>query len=202
MASDEPLPDRCAAQTRSGGYCEKHSSAGRDRCRFHGGHSPGPESNSRNLQHGATASHETLLEHLDEGNLEWIEELAIAYWDLAGLEPDDPRCDLIMDAAVSSYQCWAARSEAIASDLTTERLVAVDDNGHSVRVSDEHLPLWNGRPPIRRDTADAQGRRCSRRRQRAGLCKECRPSIYDELGCYAKYGRLRIRGERPTRQGR
>lgn len=28
------------------------------------------------------------------------------------------------------------------------------------------------------------------------------PSIYDELGRYAKYGRFRIRGERPTQQGR
>lgn len=41
MASPEPIPGRCAAQTRSViGYCERWPSAGQARCRMHGGASP------------------------------------------------------------------------------------------------------------------------------------------------------------------
>lgn len=40
MTSDEPLPDRCGAECRGGGYCENYPVQGRDRCRMHGGTQP------------------------------------------------------------------------------------------------------------------------------------------------------------------
>lgn len=40
MTSDEPLSDRCAAQCKSGGYCENYPVEGSERCRMHGGSTP------------------------------------------------------------------------------------------------------------------------------------------------------------------
>lgn len=46
MATDEPIPGRCNATTRSGGHCEKHPAEGRSRCHLHGGASTGPRDTS------------------------------------------------------------------------------------------------------------------------------------------------------------
>jgi hypothetical protein len=51
MASDEPLPDRCGAETRSGGYCENYPVDGSERCRMHGGTQP-KGMDSPNAVHG------------------------------------------------------------------------------------------------------------------------------------------------------
>jgi len=40
MTSNEPLPGRCGANCKDGGYCENHAVDGRDRCRMHGGTQP------------------------------------------------------------------------------------------------------------------------------------------------------------------
>jgi hypothetical protein len=106
---------------------------------MHGGTSTGPPKGSANgLDHGATASHETLRRHLDDRDLEWIADLADRYRRLAGLEEDDPRTDLINDVCVASWQRWAARSEAIANDLTTEAVVDTDADGRPVIRTEEH----------------------------------------------------------------
>lgn len=147
MGSDEPLDDRCGAKRRSDdGYCRLYPATDDDgepingRCRFHGGHENigAPEGSANHLQHGATASHETLRRHLDAADLAWIEDLADRYRRLAGLEPDDPRTDLIEDVSVASYKRWAARSEAIANDLTTEAVVDTDAEGRPVIRTEEH----------------------------------------------------------------
>jgi len=51
MASEKPLPDRCGAETRSGGYCENYPVDGSDRCRMHGGTQP-KGMDSPNAVHG------------------------------------------------------------------------------------------------------------------------------------------------------
>lgn len=139
MSSEAPLPDRCGAQTRDGGYCERWPCTGSNRCANHGGKSPGPPANNANAwRHGATASRETLRENLDADDLEWIEDLADRYRELAGFDADDPRNDLIMDACLASWQRWAARSEAIANDLTSQTAVGVNDDGEPVIRTEEH----------------------------------------------------------------
>ena len=147
MGSDEPLEGRCGAQRRGGdGYCERYPAKGEDgepingRCRFHGGSEDigAGEKNTHAWRHGATASRETLTENLDEEDLAWIADLADRYRQLAGFEEDDPRCDLIMDACLASWQRWSARSEAIANDLTTEAVVDTDENGRPVVKVEEH----------------------------------------------------------------
>lgn len=57
MASPEPTPGRCAAQTRSViGYCVRWPAAGQTRCRLHGGGNPQAiAAASRRLEHAAAA---------------------------------------------------------------------------------------------------------------------------------------------------
>ena len=55
MTSNEPLPDRCGAECRDGGYCENYPKGDSDRCRMHGADSDGgaPADNENAAQHYA-----------------------------------------------------------------------------------------------------------------------------------------------------
>lgn len=58
MATEEPLPDRCGAECRDGGYCENYPVDGRDRCRMHGGAQP-RGMDSPNAVHGLRSDYLT-----------------------------------------------------------------------------------------------------------------------------------------------
>lgn len=68
MASDEPLPDRCGAETRGGGYCENYPVDGAERCRMHGGTQP-KGMDSPNAVHGLRS------EYLSDEDQEIYEEV-------------------------------------------------------------------------------------------------------------------------------
>lgn len=51
MTSEDPLPDRCGAECRDGGYCTQYPVEGTDRCRMHGGTQP-TGMDSPNAVHG------------------------------------------------------------------------------------------------------------------------------------------------------
>lgn len=58
MTSEEPLPDRCGAKCRDGGYCTQYPVEGRDRCRIHPGTNAdgsSHEGNQNAVVHGAYA---------------------------------------------------------------------------------------------------------------------------------------------------
>lgn len=78
MTSDDPLPDRCAAQCRDGGYCTQYPVQGSERCRMHGGTTPtGPD--SPNYKHGAFSKH--LRSDLTDAEEKALEDMAAAYDD-------------------------------------------------------------------------------------------------------------------------
>ena len=53
MTSNEPLPDRCGAECRDGGYCENYPKGDSDRCRMHGADGGAPEGNTNAATVGA-----------------------------------------------------------------------------------------------------------------------------------------------------
>lgn len=62
MSNPDPKDGRCNAQTRDGNYCANYPVEGADRCRMHGGQSPGnpegaPEGNQNAKTHGAFSEH-------------------------------------------------------------------------------------------------------------------------------------------------
>jgi hypothetical protein len=83
MTSDKPLPDRCGAQCRDGGYCENYPKGEADRCRMHGGGSPGaPEGNDNAVDVGAWAE-DFYADFLTEAEKERVHESADALRDEA-----------------------------------------------------------------------------------------------------------------------
>jgi uncharacterized protein YjcR len=78
MTSNEPLPDRCGAECRDGGYCENYPKGDNDRCRMHGADGGAEEGNDNAKTHGAFSDHfrsdltepeeralEAMVEHLE-----------------------------------------------------------------------------------------------------------------------------------------
>jgi len=76
MTSDNPRPDRCAAETRDGGYCENYPVHGAERCRMHGGTQP-TGADSPNFEHGAYSKHfrSDLTEREQEAFDDLVDEL-------------------------------------------------------------------------------------------------------------------------------
>lgn len=76
MTSDEPLPDRCGAKCRDGGYCTQYPVEGNDRCRMHGGTSPSGREHP-NFEHGAYSKHfqSDLTDREQEAHDELVEAL-------------------------------------------------------------------------------------------------------------------------------
>ena len=90
MTSDEPLPDRCGAECRDGGYCTQYPVDGAERCRMHGGTQP-TGADSPNYKHGAYSKH--LRSDLTEAERE-------AYGDLVeAFEDPDQTLDAIRELA-------------------------------------------------------------------------------------------------------
>jgi len=78
MTSDEPLPDRCAAQCRDGGYCTQYPVGDGERCRMHGGTSKSGEENG-NYKHGAYSKY--LRQDLTDDEADALEEMSEAFTD-------------------------------------------------------------------------------------------------------------------------
>jgi hypothetical protein len=147
MGSDEPLPDRCGSKRRqTDGYCRRYPAVDDDgevingRCKLHGGTEGigAPEGSANALQHGATASHETLKNHLDDEELAFIEDLADRYRRVAGYDVDDPRAERIEMVCLSIWQEWQARSESIVNDQQHTAVVGTNEEGQPVRNKQEH----------------------------------------------------------------
>mgnify|MGYP000061893048 CR=1 FL=1 len=93
MTTDEPLPDRCGAECRDGGYCENYPVQGAERCRMHGGTQP-TGADSPNFEHGAYSDH--MQSDLTESEREAYEELVDA------LEDPDQALDAIRELAAEA----------------------------------------------------------------------------------------------------
>lgn len=58
MTSEDPLPGRCGAECRDGGYCENHPKGDSNRCRMHGADGGAPEGDDNgSYDHGAFSEH-------------------------------------------------------------------------------------------------------------------------------------------------
>lgn len=93
MTSEEPLPDRCGAQCRDGGYCTQYPVQGMDRCRMHGGTQPTGQ-DSPNFEHGAYSDHMKL--DLTESEREAFDEL------VESLEDPEKTLDAIRQLAAEA----------------------------------------------------------------------------------------------------
>lgn len=112
MTSDEPLPDRCGAETRDGGYCENYPVAESDRCRMHGGQSPGgPPGNQKATRHGLYADPANVLDDLADSDpeaYEWVCKKYDSYLETAPFEDGSGKADQLRQIATQEYIIWQA----------------------------------------------------------------------------------------------
>lgn len=145
MPSEEPLPDRCGAKCRGereGQYCTQYPVNGSERCRMHGGHSPGgdgaPEGNGRAITHGTTADPVNLYQHIEEHEREWIDRITEAYVEHLGFSEGDPRITKVRRAVINEFQAWRGDAHILEEGISEDMTVGVTDQGEPVVKKEEH----------------------------------------------------------------
>ena len=153
MTSDEPLPDRCAAECRDGRYCENYPREGSNRCRMHGGDSPGaPENNGHNETHGLRADGEKwFARHRDDAEEDvrravagWMERAPFG-WDNYG------NVRLLVDAAIN--ECQVRRGDAYIREegVIVESFEGYAEDGREITERKEN-PAFMAKSRLQRDT--------------------------------------------------
>ncbi|WP_336365128.1 hypothetical protein [Halalkalicoccus salilacus] len=117
---------------------------------MHGADAGPPTGNGNAITHGVRATPENLIDHLDDRDREWIEDLADGYRELGAIEPDDPRSHRITLTCVMCFQECTARGETIANDLTSRSTVGIDEDGRPVVRVEEHY-LMGAASSLHRD---------------------------------------------------
>lgn len=147
MSSDEPLPGRCAAQTRDGGYCENYPKGDNARCRMHGADSPGgdgaaPKGNGNAETHGLTAERDKWFNRHREDAAELVRALVASYVDDApfGWE-QTAKVDKLTEVAID--QARLRQSNEYLDEFLTEQVVDVTETGREITKLEEnpaHMP--------------------------------------------------------------
>ena len=129
--SDDVAGDRCGATCRDGSPCKKWPVAGGDRCRLHGGHSPGaPEGNQYNRRHGLHADPANVLHDLVENDpeaYEWIMAKYDSYLDVAPFEDGSALADQLKQVCVREHAIWQASGLQLDAGVVTQQTRATDD---------------------------------------------------------------------------
>jgi hypothetical protein len=152
MTSDEPLPDRCAAECRDGGYCENYPREGSNRCRMHGGKSTGaPENNGNAETHGLTADREKWFDRYREDVEPIVRALVESYVDDApfGFE-NTAKVDKLTEVCIDQVRLREANDEL--DDFLTEQVVGTTEDGRPIKTVEEN-PAHMPRDRIKRTNA-------------------------------------------------
>ncbi|EMA47601.1 hypothetical protein [Halococcus saccharolyticus] len=116
------------------GYCNRSLGWGTDhvgdgRCRQHGGNNGGaregagaPKGNQNATTHGATADPTNLLEHLDDEDRQWVDDLTEAWIEKSRYTEDDPQAERIQMVVVMQWQERSGRTQLIKEGLERDKL--------------------------------------------------------------------------------
>lgn len=141
MSSDTPTEGRCNAETRDGGYCENHPVTGADRCRMHGGQSPGgagPPGNQNARTHGLHADPANVLDDLAEADpdaYEWILSKYDSYLADAPFDDGSAKADQLKQVATREYAIWKATGFQLKGGIIRR------DGDDGIEESAVNLPL-------------------------------------------------------------
>lgn len=104
--------DRCGAKCRDGSICHSYSVEGSERCRMHGGASPGaPKGNQNSARHGLYSDPANVLDDLAEKDPEgydWILKKYDSYLDDAPFEDGSAKADQLKQICVQEFIIWRA----------------------------------------------------------------------------------------------
>jgi len=150
MPNDEPVDGRCNAKTRDGGYCGSWPVTGSDRCRMHGGTSPGaPENNGNAAKHNLGADKRKWFDRQDDETQADVLELYEGWLERA----NDPKgaASILWDAAVNEFILGDADEYLAEEGFIVETTIGVDDQGNPITKEEEH-PALLPRSRMQKDT--------------------------------------------------
>jgi hypothetical protein len=144
--------DICGAECRDGSPCQNPPLTDADRCRMHGGNSPGAaEGNGHNEKHGLTADREKWFDRHREDCEEIVRALVASYLDDApfGFE-QTAKVDQLCEVAID--QVRLRHSNDWLDEFLTEQTVSVTENGREITRLEEN-PAHMPRDRIKRTNA-------------------------------------------------
>ena len=150
--TDEDGKNICGAECRDGTPCQNPPLTDADRCRMHGGNSPGaPEGNGNGETHGLRSDREMWFERHREDCEELVRAIVASYvedapfgWDAAAKV--DQLCEIAID------QVRLRHSNEWLDDFLTEQTVSVTENGQEITRLEEN-PAHMPRDRIKRTNA-------------------------------------------------
>jgi len=144
--------DICGAECRDGSPCQNPPLIGANRCRMHGGQSPGPpENNGHNETHGLHADREKWFDRHREDAAELVRAIVASYVEDAPFGWDatakiDQLCEIAID------QVRLRHSNEWLDEFLTEQTVSVSENGREITRLEEN-PAHMPRDRIKRTNA-------------------------------------------------
>jgi len=144
--------DICGAECRDGSPCQNPPLTDANRCRMHGGQSPGaPEGNGNNETHGLHADREKWFDRHREDAAELVRALVASYvedapFDWSATAKVDQLCEVAID------QVRLRHSNEWLDEFLTEQTVSVTDNGQEITRLEEN-PAHMPRDRIKRTNA-------------------------------------------------
>jgi hypothetical protein len=84
------------------------------------------------------ATPSNLTEHLEDHELDWIQEIVDGYLERASFDSDDPRAERLVMVAVKLYQEWAAENQMLKEGLSEDATIGVNDRGEPIVEKDSH----------------------------------------------------------------
>jgi len=144
--------DICGAECRDGSPCQNPPLTDADRCRMHGGNSPGaPEGNGNNETHGLHADREKWFDRHREDAAELVRALVASYVEDAPFGWDaTAKVDQLCEVAID--QVRLRHSNEWLDEFLTEQTVSVTDNGQEITRLEEN-PAHMPRDRIKRTNA-------------------------------------------------
>jgi len=142
----------CGAECRDGSPCQNPPLTDADRCRMHGGQSPGPpENNGHNETHGLHADREKWFDRHREEAAELVRAIVASYVEDAPFGWDatakiDQLCEIAID------QVRLRHSNEWLDEFLTEQTVSVSENGREITRLEEN-PAHMPRDRIKRTNA-------------------------------------------------
>lgn len=139
MSNPTPTDEKCNAETRDGGYCEKYPVGDGNRCRMHGGDpdAGAPTGNGNAETHGLTADREAWFERHREDVEPYVRTLVESYVEDAPFGWDaTAKVDKLVEVAID--QARLRESNAVVDEFLREQVVGTRADGTPVTKLEEH----------------------------------------------------------------
>lgn len=129
--------DICGAECRDGTPCQNPPLIDADRCRMHGGQSPGVEGNGNRETHGLTADRDKWFERHREDCEELVRAIVASYVEDAPFGWEQmAKVDKLTEVAIDQVRLRHSNDEL--DSFLNEKVVSITENGREITELEAH----------------------------------------------------------------